>query len=69
MGLSKAWKMPWNEAHQLKFRWEVFNITNSVRFDTQSLNAIVDFYGGSFGNYTRLSTNPRVMQFALRYEF
>ena len=69
MGLSKRWIMPWTEKQSLQFRWEVFNITNSVRFDVQSLNSIVDFYGPTFGNYTRLSTNPRVMQFALRYEF
>jgi hypothetical protein len=25
--------------------------------------------GGSFGNYGGLLTNPRIMQFALRYEF
>jgi hypothetical protein len=25
--------------------------------------------GSTFGNYTGLLTNPRTMQFALRYEF
>jgi hypothetical protein len=25
--------------------------------------------GGSFGNYSGLLTQPRVMEFALRYEF
>jgi hypothetical protein len=69
MGLSKRWLMPWSEKQSLQFRWEVFNITNSVRFDAQSINAGVDTYGSTFGQYTRLSTNPRVMQFALRYEF
>jgi len=69
MGLSKRWLMPWTDKQSLQFRWEVFNITNSVRFDVQSLNSILDFYGPTFGQYTRLSTNPRVMQFALRYEF
>jgi hypothetical protein len=68
MGLSKRWKMPYAEGHSLQFRWEVFNITNSVRFDVQShyseLDSVTDF-----GNYTGLLTNPRVMQFALRYEF
>jgi Carboxypeptidase regulatory-like domain len=69
MSLSKRWQMPWSEHHSLQFRWEVFNITNSVRFDVQSLDAVIDSAGSSFGNYSRLSTNPRVMQFALRYEF
>lgn len=73
MGLAKRWKLPWSEVQTVKFRWEVFNITNSVRFDTGQVNAGL---GGSsqgssvnFGNYTGVITNPRTMQFALRYEF
>jgi len=68
LGLTKRWKMPWSERHNLVFRWEVFNVTNAVRFDVQSIAPSIDNQG-SFGNYTGLSTNPRVMQFALRYEF
>jgi hypothetical protein len=68
MGLSKRWKMPYTENHSVQFRWEVFNITNSVRFDVQSHLSELDAVS-EFGNYTGLLTNPRVMQFALRYEF
>jgi len=68
LGLSKRWKMPWSEGHSLQFRWEVFNVTNAVRFDSQSIAPELDI-SGSFGNYGGLLTNPRVMQFALRYEF
>ena len=75
LGLSKRWKLPWNEHHSLALRWEVFNVTNSSRFDfndqnsgsaSESNNSIAV---PNFGNYTHLMTNPRVMQFALRYEF
>jgi hypothetical protein len=66
-GLSKRWVMPWKESQGLQFRWEVFNVTNLKRFDVQSINTNLD--NGSFGNYTGLLTNPRVMQFALRFEF
>ncbi|HWZ98225.1 MAG TPA: carboxypeptidase-like regulatory domain-containing protein [Candidatus Dormibacteraeota bacterium] len=69
LGLSKRWAMPWAEKQSLQLRWEVFNVTNSVRFDAQSTNNAIDSFGSQFGNYTRLLTNPRVMQFALRYEF
>jgi hypothetical protein len=69
MGLSKRWKMPWIESHSIQLRWEVFNVTNSKRFDPQSLNNSLDVYGSTFMDYTRLSTKPRVMEFALRYEF
>jgi len=72
MGLAKRWAMPWSEKQSLQFRWEVFNLTNSVRFDVQSglINGSLGLgSGGSFGNYGGLLTNPRVMQFALRYEF
>jgi hypothetical protein len=68
MGLAKRWKMPYSERHSLQLRWEVFNITNSKRFDAQSVQPELDI-SSTFGNYSRLLTNPRVMQFALRYEF
>jgi hypothetical protein len=67
LGLDKRWKMPWKETHSIQFRWEVFNVTNSVRFDVQSLNLNID--QSAFGNYTQELSTPRVMQFALRYEF
>jgi hypothetical protein len=60
------------EKQSLQFRWEVFNLSNSVRFDVQAgliSGALGLGSGGSFGNYSGLLTNPRIMQFALRYEF
>ena len=69
MGLSKRWSMPWKDTHHMQLRWEVFNVTNSKRFDALSLNSSLDVYGSTFMDYTRLSTKPRVMEFALRYEF
>jgi hypothetical protein len=68
LGLSKRWIMPWKESHTLQLRWEVFNVPNLHRFDVQSANLNIDS-GAAFGLYTGLLTNPRVMQFALRYEF
>jgi len=68
LGLAKRWKMPWAEKQSLQLRWEVFNVTNSTRFDVQSIGPELDI-SSTFGNYTGLLTNPRVMQFALRYEF
>lgn len=67
-GLAKRWRMPWSENQSLQLRWEVFNVTNSTRFDVQSNPPELDI-SSTFGNYTGLLTNPRVMQFALRYEF
>jgi len=67
MGLSKRWVMPYKEGHSLFFRWEVFNVPNLKRFDVQTIDT--DISSTSFGQYSGLLTNPRVMQFALRYEF
>jgi hypothetical protein len=66
LGLAKSFRII--EGHFLQFRWEVFNVTNSVRFDplTASKN-LGDL--GSFGKYTDTLTLPRVMQFAIRYDF
>jgi Carboxypeptidase regulatory-like domain len=68
LGLAKTWVMPWKESHSLQFRWDVFNVPNLHRFDVQSINTNLDA-ASAFGLYTGLLTNPRVMQFALRYEF
>jgi len=68
LGLAKRWRMPWSENESLQLRWEVFNVTNSNRFDVQSIAPELDI-SSTFGNYTGLMTNPRVMQFALRFEF
>src|SRR5271157_5346019 len=65
MGLSKSFKI--TERQNLQFRWEVFNITNSVRFDVHSLAP--SLVNSSFGTYSGTLTNSRVMQFALRYSF
>ena len=72
LGLAKRWILPWSEKQSLQFRWEIFNVTNSVSFDVQS-SLLSDSLGlgsgGSFGNYSGVLNNPRIMQFALRYEF
>ena len=66
--LSKRWTMPYKEGHSVQFRWEVFNVGNFTRFDVNS-NPPSLTNSTNFGTYTGLLTNPRVMQFALRYEF
>jgi hypothetical protein len=81
-GLYKTFQLPW-EGHTVQFRWEVFNITNTQRFDGLTLADLslgVDpFLGGNpnadFGKFTSTQTPlnetkaGRVMQFALRYQF
>jgi hypothetical protein len=71
MSLNKRWKMPM-EGHSLQLRWEVFNVPNLHRFNGQAVtnNAYtLQQLPSKFGDYTSLMTDPRVMQFALRYEF
>lgn len=68
LSLSKRWKMPFAESNSVQLRWEVFNVFNQTRFNVQSNRPEVDQVT-SFGNYTGLLTQPRVMQFALRYAF
>jgi hypothetical protein len=66
--LSKRWTMPYNDGHSLQFRAEAFNVGNFTRFDVNSNQPSLT-NSSNFGTYTGLLTNPRVMQFALRYEF
>ena len=68
-GLNKTWKL--GEYGALKFDWQVFNVTNSVRFNS---NTAVPYLGaqltsGSLGSYSAMQNAPRRMQFGLRYDF
>jgi len=67
LGLSKRWQMPWKESHSLNLRWDVFNALNLTRFDVGTITNSIS--AASFGNFSGLLTNPRVMQFSLRYAF
>ncbi|MBK9314104.1 MAG: TonB-dependent receptor [Acidobacteria bacterium] len=78
MGLAKTWAMPWSESHKLQFRWDSFNITNTQRLGTllatrDGLGLDIDPQLGTppsvFGNFSGIQGTPRIMQFALRYEF
>jgi hypothetical protein len=66
-GLSKSWRL--REGQTLKFAWEVFNVTNSVRFDTNPTSLGNGLTTGSLGIYNSLLTAPRVQQFSLRVAF
>jgi Carboxypeptidase regulatory-like domain len=69
-GLAKSW--PITESQFVKFSWSMYNLTNSARFDvgTMSLNANNSLSSSSsFGNFSSTLSNPRVMEFMLRYVF
>lgn len=63
-GLDKTWGLPYGH---VKFSWEVYNATNSVRFDPQSIDSTLT--DSTLGVAAAELTQPRVMQFALRYDF
>ncbi len=64
LALGKTFHMPW-ETHTLQFRMEAFNAFNIVNFSGLSLTATSPT---TFGQFTS-TTDPRVVQFAMRYEF
>jgi hypothetical protein len=64
-GLSKNWKIA--ELGTLKFAWEVYNVTNTVRFDPSSIGS--QLTSGNIGIATSLLSTGRRMQFSLRYDF
>jgi Carboxypeptidase regulatory-like domain len=71
-GLSKTWQV--YRKQTLRFAWEVFNATNSSRFDTNwlsgfgGLNNFVTT-GQGFGIYSSELVQTRKQQFSLRYDF
>ena len=69
-GIAKTWSI--TERQAPRFSWDVFNVTNTPRFDVGSMQFVGNnsvSSGSTFGEYTATMTKPRVMQFALRYSF
>ncbi len=66
MSLAKSFSF--RETNKLQFRWNVYNITNSVRFDPYSMQSEWAV-ATTFGNYHAELTSPRVMEFSLVYQF
>jgi hypothetical protein len=65
-GLNKTFAI--HEHYKVILRWDMFNMSNSVRFDPQSISATLDD-PQTFGQATALLTNYRLAQFAARLEF
>lgn len=68
MSLAKNFSMPYRESHKMQFRWEVFNVTNTTRFDPRDINLSLG-NRTTFGRYQGTLQPSRVMQFSLRYDF
>jgi len=74
-GLSKVFDMPYGEGHQLEFRWEVFNATNTQRLGEDfavswlGIDPYKSEADANWFSHTNIQGSPRVMQFALRYDF
>jgi hypothetical protein len=64
-GLNKSWQI--REYGSLKFAWETYNTTNTVRFDPASIGG--QLTSGNLGVANNLLVAPRRMQFSLRYDF
>jgi hypothetical protein len=58
-------EFPIRENMGVEFRWEVFNLFNTTQFSLPSR----DFSSPAAGSITTLASDPRVMQFALRFKF
>ena len=67
LGIGKSFNMPW-EGHSFKFRWDMFNLTNSVYFDGLTMNGSLGTRG-TFGNYNDVLGGPRRGQVSLQYQF
>jgi hypothetical protein len=71
IGIAKSFELPAN--HRLRFRWEVFNVTNTQRFNTSDVSMTPDTTS-TFGRYNSVlgtcdGRAGRCMQASLKYEF
>lgn len=73
MGLAKSFSMPWREGHKLQIRVDTFNVTNTQKFTAADtifgLDPFRDTPSSTFGNFSAIQGAPRVLQFAIRYDF
>jgi len=74
LGLQKSFAAPWKEGHKISLRAEAFNLTNTQHmagFNNATLGQDPQFGTPptNWGNYTGIQGSPRVMQFAIRYDF
>ena len=65
--LSKIWSI--RERAKLKFAWEVYNATNSTRFDVSPAGLNAGLSSGAIGSYAETLSTYRRMQFGLRLDF
>lgn len=70
--LAKTWKT--FREQSLHFAWEVFNVSNSARFDTSAVSSLGGLNiqvtsGAGFGIYSSSLVQSRKQQFSLRYDF
>jgi hypothetical protein len=65
LSLSKAFRMPWYEGHELLFRTEFFNAFNTPQFGQPGGTLGT----GTFGRVTSTRTDNRQIQLALKYSF
>ncbi|GAC1619810.1 MAG: hypothetical protein PVS2B2_06720 [Candidatus Acidiferrum sp.] len=65
-GVNKTFQI--TERHAIRLSAYAFNLTNSVRFDAQSVSANLTT-PATFGLYSNTLTNSRRMEFAVRYSF
>jgi len=68
--------IPITESNSLRFRTEFLNLTNTPQFANPNINlgysdplAENPTASPSFGKITSSATNPRIIQFALKYQF
>jgi len=67
--LLKNWAMNENGRKRVQFRWEVFNIFNHPNFQLPDRNFNETAAGYISSTQASGSGGPRIMQFALRYEY
>ena len=66
--LSKVWQI--GDIGKLKFDGEVYNVTNTNRFDTSSISSgLTSGTLGAYGSTLPAQSNFRRMQFGLRFDF
>ncbi len=66
LGIAKSFTL--TERVKLLFRWDIFNLTNSVYFDANGVNTSPED-PLTFGDYTQVLGQPRQMQVSLKFVF